>query len=266
MAAAGALPCFAELIAPPTWRTIDFISDLHLADDTPHGFDAWAAYLGSTGADAVFMLGDLFEAWIGDDSRHSGFEARCVDVLSAASRRIELAFMVGNRDFLLGAEMLAACGVRQLADPTVLTAFGRRLLLSHGDALCLSDVAYQQLRRTVRQPAWQAAALAQPLAARRALARQMRDESHRHQANQPAGEWFDVDRGAALAWMQAADAPDFIHGHTHRPGSELLAPGFTRHVLSDWEFDHTVTPRADVLRWQAGGLSRLSPEATATAR
>ena len=247
-----------ELHAHAAWQTIDFISDLHLAEDTPHGFDAWAAYLSGTPADAVFILGDLFEAWVGDDARFEGFEARCAAVLTAASAQRYIAFMVGNRDFLLGAEMLEACGVAALADPLVLCAFGTRVLLTHGDAWCVADTEYQRFRAQVRNPAWQAAVLAQPLPQRRVLARQMRAQSEQHHAD-PAGPWFDVDRATALACMQRAQAPTLIHGHTHRPGDEELAPGLTRRVLSDWELDLGARPRAEVLRWRAGGFARLHP-------
>ena len=247
-----------ELHADAAWQTLDFISDLHLAEDTPHGLAAWAGYLSRTPADAVFILGDLFEAWVGDDARLEGFEARCAAVLTAAARQRHIAFMVGNRDFLLGAEMLQACGVMALADPIVLCAFGARVLLTHGDAWCVADTEYQRFRAQVRSPAWQAAVLAQPLAQRRVLARQMRAQSEQHHAD-PAGPWFDVDLPTAIACMQRAQAPTLIHGHTHRPGDEVLAPGLTRRVLSDWELDHATRPRAEVLRWQAGGFTRLRP-------
>ena len=110
-----------------------------------------------TRADAVFILGDLFEVWIGDDMAERGFEARCVDVLSAAAARTTVAFMPGNRDFLVGDAMLAGAGVSRLADPTVVVAFGARVVVSHGDALCIDDVAYQRYRSVVRRPGLQRA-------------------------------------------------------------------------------------------------------------
>ena len=111
--------------------------------------------------------------------------------------------MVGNRDFLLGAEMLAACGIKALEDPTLLCAFGDNVLLSHGDAMCLGDLPYQKFRRVVRDPAWQRDFLARPLIERRAMARALRDESERHKSTQKPGEWVDVDRAAALAALQS---------------------------------------------------------------
>ena len=246
--------------AGAAWRTIDFISDLHLAEDTPRGFDAWAAYLRESPAEAILILGDLFDAWVGDDSRVDAFEARCAAVLTEATARRHVAFMVGNRDFMLGADMLHACGMAPLPDPVVLCAFGERVLLTHGDAWCAGDVEYQRFRTLVRNPAWQAAALAQPLAQRRMIARQMRAQSEQRTID-PKGPWFDVDRDTALRWMRDAHTPTLIHGHTHRPGDETLAPGFMRRVLSDWELDHGHSPRAQVLRWRAEGFTRLTPAA-----
>ena len=249
-----------EIVAPADWRRIDFISDLHLADDTPTGFAAWRDYLLNTPADAVFVLGDLFEAWVGDDSRFEGFEARGAAVLTEAATRRKLFFMVGNRDFLLGAQMLAACGVEGLPDPTVLSAFGERVLLTHGDAWCSGDVPYQRFRIQVRNAAWQAQVLARPLAERRLMARSLRSESERAAADHQ-GEWFDVDAPTALRAMAENATPTLVHGHTHRPGTEALAAGRLRHVLSDWDLDHGSAPRAEVMRWEAGRWARLSPVA-----
>jgi UDP-2,3-diacylglucosamine hydrolase len=254
-----------EIVAPAAWRRIDFISDLHLAEDTPRAFELWRDYLLNTSADAVFILGDLFEAWVGDDSRLDGFEARGAAVLTEAAARRPVFFMVGNRDFLLGAEMLAACGVEGLNDPTVLDAFGERALLTHGDAWCIGDLDYQQFRAQVRNPAWQAQVLARPLTERRLMARNLRSESERRMSEHQ-GEWFDVDTSTALRWMTQARSPTLIHGHTHRPARQSLAPGFVRHVLSDWDLDHHGAPRAEVLRWEPGRWTRLSPvDATASA-
>ena len=113
--------------APAHWRAIDFISDLHLAENTPLVFEAWAAHMRHTRADAVFILGDLFEVWIGDDMAERGFEARCVEVLRRAAEARTIAFMPGNRDFLVGDAMLEASGVMRLADPTLVLAFDQRV-------------------------------------------------------------------------------------------------------------------------------------------
>lgn len=251
------LPTFWELAVPADWTAIDFISDLHLAEDTPRTFDAWATHLRDTTASAVFILGDLFEVWIGDDARQAGFEARCADVLAEAASRRTVAFMCGNRDFLVGAEMLRDCGVLGLPDPTVLVAFGERLLLSHGDALCLDDVEYQRFRAQVRSPAWQREFLARPLPERAQIARTMRAHSEQRKQGMAPADWSDVDKATAVRWMHEAQTPTLIHGHTHRPAHEDLAPGYLREVLSDWDLDHDGHRRAEVLRLKRSGLTRI---------
>lgn len=252
------LPSFWELEAPADWSAIDFISDLHLAEDTPRTFEAWAHHMRHTSASAVLILGDLFELWIGDDDRRTGFAARCADVLADAATRRSVAFMAGNRDFLVGGDLLQECGVMALPDPTVLLAFGERLLLAHGDALCLDDRPYQAFRAQVRSPAFQRDFLALPLEERRARARAMRDGSQARKEGPGMADWVDVDRATAVRWQHEANAPTMIHGHTHRPGHEDLAPGFMREVLSDWDLDHA--DRAEVLRLRRSGLVRLRPE------
>jgi UDP-2,3-diacylglucosamine hydrolase len=247
------------MTALPHWRAIDFISDLHLGADTPRTFETWAAYMRNTTADAVLLLGDWVEAWVGDDSRFEGFEAQCAEVLTECARHRTVGFMVGNRDFLIGADLLDACGVIPLPDPTRVDAFGERLLLTHGDELCLSDTDYQRYRAQVRHPDFQRQFLELPMAARRQVVRQVRQQSEMRKGggNAPS-DWADVDPTAAVAWMAHADTPAMIHGHTHRPATETLAPGRVRHVLSDWDLDHA-PHRAEVFRWTAEGLARLSP-------
>jgi UDP-2,3-diacylglucosamine hydrolase len=247
-----------EVHAQPEWRCIDFISDLHLGADTPRTFEAWAKYLCNTTAEAVFILGDLFEVWVGDDARFHGFEARCAEVLSEASQHRRIKFMAGNRDFLVGKEMLKACGVTALPDPCVLLAFDQRVLLTHGDELCLADTDYQQFRAMVRCPQWQAQFLAQPLEARQRYARDVRAHSDmRKKDRRSPAEWADVDFPAALAWLKEAGATTLIHGHTHRPATQPLDASHLRHVLSDWDLDHP-PHRAEVLRWTTAGFNRLS--------
>jgi UDP-2,3-diacylglucosamine hydrolase len=252
-------PELGELIAPAAWANIDFISDLHLAQDTPQTFGAWAAYLNDTDADAVFILGDLFEVWPGDDARESDFEARCVDTLSRAATKRSIYFMAGNRDFLLGADMLRACAMRPLADPTVLVAFGQRIVLTHGDALSLADTEYQQFRVLVRAASWQRAFLSLPLAQRREMARQVRAGSEQRKFGQAYNAGFDIDPALAVQWLRSAGSTTLIHGHTHRPESAAIAPGFVRHVLSDWDLDHAAPARAEVMRLSGLGLMRRRP-------
>ncbi|APW37863.1 UDP-2,3-diacylglucosamine diphosphatase [Rhodoferax koreense] len=249
------MPPIAELEAPATWRTVDFISDLHLHASEPETFAAWRRYLDETPADAVFMLGDLFEVWVGDDAADvPGFEADCLDVLRQVSARRALFFLHGNRDFLVGPRSMAAAGVHLLDDPVAIELFGQRWLLSHGDALCLDDIAYQKFRREVRSPAWQQNVLAQPLAARQQLARSIRGESEARKRSEAT--YADVDTPAARAWLQAAGARTLIHGHTHRPAEHDLGHGLRRIVLTDWDLAAT-PPRAEVLRLTAAGMQRL---------
>lgn len=254
-------PAGASLWAPPpAWRCIDFISDLHLAPGLPRTVAAWARYLSQGRAPAVCMLGDVFEVWVGDDSRHQGFEQGLVAALAEASRRRALFFMAGNRDFLVGAELCVAAGMTALPDPTCLQAWGRRWLLCHGDAQCLSDTRYQEFRAQVRSPQWQRAFLDRPLAERIDIARAMRRESS---LRRPLGGEMsgDLDADACRAMLQASGASTLIHGHTHRPAVHDLGDGLSRQVLSDWDLDDASCPRAEVLRLHADGrLQRLSPE------
>jgi len=253
-------------IARPHWRTLDFISDLHLQASQPDTFDAWQRYMASTPADALFILGDLFEVWVGDDiTRAAGdpdaaFALQCQQVIKAAATRLPVYFMHGNRDFLLGDKFAGGCGMTLLADPTVLDFAGQRWLLSHGDELCLDDVAYQQFRQQVRNPAWQQAILAKPLAERQALARALRAQSQpRNTDGASSAGYADVDANAAKAWLRGNGASTLIHGHTHRPNEHILeataqAP-LRRIVLSDWDA-LAQPPRLEVLRLQAGQAPR----------
>ena len=265
----AAPPLVARLQAPPDWRCIDFISDLHLqAGDAPT-FEAWRHFMQHTPADALFILGDLFEVWVGDDVLHAdavaaepliAFEARCAQVLEAASQRLAIYFLHGNRDFLLGPAFAKACGMTLLGDPCVLDFAGQRWLLSHGDALCLQDSDYMAFRAQVRNPQWQQNFLGQPLAKRQALARTMREQSEAHRISDLANGMTltDLDATACCDWLDLARANTLIHGHTHRPAEHALAPGLRRIVLSDW--DANATPaRAEVLRLRANPSDQNSP-------
>jgi UDP-2,3-diacylglucosamine hydrolase len=255
------LPAATVLQAKPGWQAIDFISDLHLAAAQPATFDAWQAFMRGTTADAVFILGDLFEFWHGDDAGAMPFEARCLEVLRACSSRRFVGVMVGNRDFLLSARLLGGCGVELLNDPTLLEAWEQRLLLTHGDALCLDDVAYQKFRQWARSAEVRQDFLARPLAERVLVAAGFRhaSEAGRQQAL-PTGVGADLDAAAAVACLRDADATHMVHGHTHRPGDSGFASGFARSVLSDWDLDGGAH-RAEVLRLTPDGLSRLDPQA-----
>jgi UDP-2,3-diacylglucosamine hydrolase len=255
------VPQIAELQAPAAWGTVDFISDLHLTAEEPTTFSAWQRYLESTPADAVFILGDLFEVWVGDDvvspnaTSVLNFEDRCMQVMATQADRPALFFMHGNRDFLVGQRLMDLCHATLLADPTALHFFGQCFLLSHGDALCLADTEYLQFRQQVRSSAWQENFLAKPLAERQSIARGLRTQS---EARKQSGQTYaDVNTVAAKQWLTAAAANTLIHGHTHRPGQHELGDQQRRVVLSDWDAAAT-PPRAEVLRLTRTGLQRLS--------
>ena len=260
----SATPRCAELQSLPHWRTVDFISDLHLKAEEPHTFQAWRHYMLHTPADAVFILGDLFEVWVGDDAllEAGSFERVACAALQAAAQRRAVYFMHGNRDFLAGAAFLQHCGITGLPDPTALSFQQHACLLTHGDLLCTDDVAYQQFRRQVRTPEWQAAFLARPLAERQAMARQMREHSEAHHAAQ--GVYAHIDAELARRWLAEAGATTLIHGHTHQPGDHALgadAAGrpLTQVVLSDWHVT-AAERRLQVLRLTpADGLQRVTP-------
>jgi UDP-2,3-diacylglucosamine hydrolase len=212
-----------------------FVSDLHLDVDTPTRNAAFAEFLTSESSrcDELYILGDLTEVWIGDDD-DSPFAEWLHRQLAAASARCRLFLMHGNRDFLLGQAFAARCGVALVPDPYVVERNGRRLLLCHGDALCVDDVAYQRTRAVLRSPDWQRDVLAKTLDERRALAASMRAQSRASNANKPAqimdAAFAAVDR---LADRHAADA--IVHGHTHRPAIHRSAGAPRRYVLGDWD-------------------------------
>ena len=164
-------------------------------------------------------------------------------------------FMHGNRDFLLGPEFAARCGIKLLADPAVLVLHGQRWLMTHGDQLCLADADYLRYRAQVRTDAWRSAVLARPLAERRALGREMRNQSEAHKSGPPT-LWADVDEPAARQWLASAGAQTMVHGHTHRPADHDLGRGLQRMVLSDWDAG-AHPPRAQALCLGAAGAQRV---------
>jgi len=212
---------FASLQAPAHWQTVDLISDLHLQASEPGTFEAWRAHMQSTAADAVLLLGDVFEVWVGDDAvAQDPFLQACAQVLRQTSQRMTVGFMPGNRDFLVGPAFLNDCGVQPLQDPTLLLWGTQRVLLSHGDALCLGDEAYQRFRAVARTPGWQAEFLARPLAERQAMAQAMRAQSEAH--NQSMQSFADADAALTRDWLQTAGSLHLVHGHTHRPANHTV--------------------------------------------
>lgn len=216
-----------------------FISDLHLAPDTPEATTRFERFIAETAtqAEAVYILGDFFEAWVGDDDLNDPYHAHIAGLLRQLSQGgVRLYFMHGNRDFLIGADFCSATGATLLTDPCRIDLYGIPTLLSHGDQFCTDDLAYQAFRRQMRDPAYQAVLLAKPLAERKALARALRQESA--VAKDGKSETImDVNAEAVAASLRAQGYPRLIHGHTHRPGRhQHPVDGHTcdRWVLPDW--------------------------------
>ena len=182
--------------------------------------------------DAIYILGDLFEVWVGDDD-DAPLANEVRESLTAAARHCDLFVMRGNRDFLFGEGFARSVGATLLPDPAVMEVDGERLLLAHGDAYCTADAEYQRVRAQLRSAAWQREVLAKSLAERRALAADMRAASVAANANK-ADNIMDVTNGAVDAALAEAGVATLIHGHTHRPGIHDLGGGRRRIVLGDW--------------------------------
>jgi UDP-2,3-diacylglucosamine hydrolase len=238
-----------------------FISDLHLDAERPEITALFGRFIDeeARGADALYILGDLFEAWVGDDdpSETGRFVAEKLAALRASG--VPVFFQRGNRDFLLGDAYATRAGVTILPDPAVILLHGQPTLLMHGDLLCTDDVAYQQFRAQTRDPRWQAQFLAQPLAARLAFAQQARTASQaRHAELQGQGLMeaiTDVAPTTVTATLARYGIDTLIHGHTHRPAvHELDVDGRAcqRIVLGDWyEQGSVLRVDADGARLQA---------------
>lgn len=217
-----------------------FISDCHLCDSRPHITQAFTAFLASTAANAqaLYILGDLFEYWAGDDAIASGTHQAVIQALKKLSNHgVPVFLMHGNRDFLLFNGFEKATGIHFLPDPCLLTLFDKPVLLSHGDALCTDDVAYQQFRAEVRTTSWQTQFLSQPLARRIAYIEELRDKSEIEKSTKSM-QIMDVNDDAVNAILRKFDYPPlFIHGHTHRPQKhthKLDGHECQRWVLGDW--------------------------------
>ncbi len=219
--------------------TTFFISDLHLDPARPQITDLFGRFIDTEAshADALYILGDLFEAWVGDDdpSDVGGFVAGKLHGLRDAG--VPVYFMRGNRDFLLGDDYARRAGMTILPDPAVVMVHGKPTLLMHGDLLCTDDVAYQQFRAQIRNPEWQRQFLARPLSARLAFAEQARVASKAHQSGLQSQGLMEAITDVAPATVDATLArygiDTLIHGHTHRPKVHQHPAG-TRVVLGDW--------------------------------
>jgi UDP-2,3-diacylglucosamine hydrolase len=215
-----------------------FVSDVHLDAAAPQATDQFLEFLRTeaAGAEALYILGDLFEAWVGDDDQEPANERVCSALRALTDGGVACFALHGNRDFLLGRGFSARTGCRLLNDPVIAQFNGERVLLTHGDALCTDDHSYQELRTSVREPAWQRRFLALPRATRELLANEARAGSRRH-TSRTVPTIMDVNPAAVAAAFRAAQVRRIIHGHTHRPGvhdGQVDGEAVQRIVLGAW--------------------------------
>lgn len=228
-----------------------FISDLHIDASRPAITEQFLSFLATEAkhADALYILGDLFESWVGDDAADAAQTAAIAGLHSLTSHGVPCFVMHGNRDFLLADQFCGMSGATLLPDPLIVILYAEPVLVMHGDALCTDDHAYQRLRATVRETDWQRQFLALSIASRRALASAVREGSQAHTA---AVEYAitDVNADSVASALRGAATATLLHGHTHRPAIHALQVDgrpCTRIVLGDW-YD-----QGSLLRWDHNG-------------
>ena len=233
-----------------------FVSDLHLDPARPEITALFLRFLQreAASADALYILGDLFEAWVGDDDPSTTGQQVADGLRRLADAGVPVYFVHGNRDFLVGQDYAGRAGMRILPDPAVVSLYGEPVLVMHGDLLCTDDHAYQAFRAQTRDPHWQAMFLAQPLAARQAFAAQARQASMSRQQDMIDGDRAsfeavtDVNPQAVEATLARFGVATLVHGHTHRPAMHAVRIGDRegrRIVLGDW--------------YEQGSVLRVSP-------
>ncbi len=233
-----------------------FISDLHLCADKTQSAQTFLRFVQQDAdrAEALYILGDLFEYWAGDDVLDEPFNRQVTDALNRLATRGTHVFLLhGNRDLLMGEALARACGAVLLPDPTLIDLYGMPTLISHGDALCTDDAAYQAYRREVQDPDFQRKFLARPLAERKAFIEQLRGRSEQEKQTKDYA-LMDVNDGAVSQLLREHGYPRLIHGHTHRLGRHLHAVdghACERWVLGDWD------RKANALRCDADGCAWL---------
>ncbi|MCX8145893.1 MAG: UDP-2,3-diacylglucosamine diphosphatase [Azovibrio sp.] len=235
---------------------IHFISDLHLSPRTPGAARIFRRFLADIArpGNSLYILGDCFETWVGDDDMDAPGHRDIVAALAEASAAGLAIFLLhGNRDFLLGPDFALATGLTLLPDPYVLSTPEWQFVLSHGDALCTDDISYQHFRAQTRNPDWQAAFLARPLAERHAIAEHLRQQSEAAKSEKSA-YLMDLNPGATDDFLRLHGYATFIHGHTHRPAThDHIVDGIhvERWVLADWH-----ETQGETLRWNGVSLER----------
>lgn len=228
-----------------------FISDLHLEANQPEIGIQFLSFLAgeARGAEALYILGDLFEVWLGDDDPNPYYGEMKSALRTLSDTGVPVYFMHGNRDFTIGADFAAETGITILDDPTVVDLYGEEVLLCHGDALCTDDVQYQQVRAMTRQPEWQAMMLAKSIEERIAFAVEARKQSMKR-GESLSDEIMDVNQEAVAAALREHGVAMMLHGHTHRPAVHSVDLGdrkATRIVLGDWY------EQGSLVRWDADG-------------
>lgn len=227
-----------------------FISDLHLDPLQPEIIDRFLSLLNTRAAcaEALFILGDLFELWIGDDYIPPGLQPVVRGLRALSDKGIRIGIVPGNRDFLLGDTFAKLAGCDYPGDPFMIELAGESAVVCHGDILCTDDLPYQQFRRMVRAPEWQREFLEKPVEQRLQLARAARNMSAESTRNQ-SESIMDVNADAVSKLMQETGATLLVHGHTHRPAIHRLDAGGRRIVLGDWP------DRATMLVAEESGLA-----------
>ena len=228
-----------------------FISDLHLEADRPDIGDQFINFLKTDAmeADDLYILGDLFEAWVGDDDPNTHYAKIKMAIRKVVDAGKPVYFMHGNRDFMIGRRFANETGVEILKDPYPITMYGQKALLSHGDAMCTDDTQYQRVRVMTRNPDWQASMLAKPLKERLAIAREARRQSMEQTINMSL-DIMDVNKDEVVRVIKEYGVDVLLHGHTHRPDVHTIDLGNRRAkriVLGDWY------TQGSVVRWDMRG-------------
>ena len=228
-----------------------FVSDLHLEAERPDIGNQFIEFLKTDAmeADDLYILGDLFEAWVGDDDPNTHYAKIKMAIRKVVDKGVPVYFMHGNRDFMIGRQFANETGVEILPDPYPVDMYGQKALLSHGDALCTDDTQYQRVRRMTRDPDWQASILAKPLKERLRIAEEARRQSLEQTLNLTMNI-MDVNQDEVKRVITEHGVDVLLHGHTHRPGIHTVDLGrrkARRIVLGDWY------QQGSVLRWNLQG-------------